>query len=341
LPLAALRVAPDVVDGLAQAGLKRIADIFDRPRAPLVARFGEDLIRRLDQALGHIDEPITPRLPLPSCVAEQRFGDPIALEQDVLGTIEHLAHELDRALERRGEGARLLQAVLFRADGKILRIEIGTGTPLRDAARIKRLFAEKLTAIADDWDPGFGFDVIRLSVLATERFECVQTGLGTADHAADLAHLVDRLGARFGLRRVTRLVPQDTHIPEFAVAAVPAHAVRAMSRYQARQAIEQDSLALTRPIRLLAQPEPIEATAEVPDGPPVQFRWRRVTHQVVHTEGPERIAMEWWRDDKGRALTRDYFRVESTDGIRLWLYREGLFAREAEHPRWFVHGLFA
>ena len=39
---------------------------------------------------------------------------------------------------------------------------------------------------------------------------------------AELWHLIDRLGARFGPRRVTRLVPQDTHIPEFAVAALPA-----------------------------------------------------------------------------------------------------------------------
>jgi protein ImuB len=348
LPLVALRIAADVVDGLAQAGLKRIADIIDRPRAPLAARFGEKLIRRLDQALGRLDEPITPRLPLPSCVAEQRFAEPIGLEGDVLGTIEHLAHELNCALERRGEGARLLQAALFRADGKVVRIEIGTGAPLRDAARVRRLFVDKLAAIADDWDPGFGFDVIRLAALATERLDPVQTGLESADHAVDLAHLVDRLGARFGLRRVTRLVPQDTHIPEFAVAAVPAYAARGVRRQASQQmqqhaqrAIEQDSLAPARPIRLFAQPEPIEATAEVPDGPPVHFRWRRVIHQVAHAEGPERIAMEWWRDDKGRTLTRDYFRVESTQGIRLWLYREGLFVREVKRPRWFVHGLFA
>src|SRR5450756_2221016 len=73
----------------------------------------------------------------------------------------------------------------------------------------------------------------------------------------------------------------------------------------------QDGLCPPRPIRLLGRPEPIEAIAEVPDGPPVRFRWRRVLHQVAHAEGPERIAMEWWHDPKGRALTRDYFRVES------------------------------
>jgi len=94
-------------------------------------------------------------------------------------------------------------------------------------------------------------------------------------------------------------------------------------------------------VRLFARPEAIEAIAEVPDGPPVRFRWRKVLHEVVSAEGPERIAMEWWRNDQGRALTRDYFRVEDREGARFWLYREGLYGRESERPRWFLHGLFA
>jgi protein ImuB len=78
----------------------------------------------------------------------------------------------------------------------------------------------------------------------------------------------------------------------------------------------------------------------VPDGPPVQFTWRRVNYRVVHAEGPERIAMPWWRDDRGKAFTRDYFRVESCEGIRVWLYREGAF-QAGTPPIWFLHGLFA
>jgi len=176
----------------------------------------------------------------------------------------------------------------------------------------------------------------------------VQTGLSQSDHAEEMAHLVDRLGARFGLSRVTRQVPQNTHIPEFAVASVPAHAPRTVTKQAgaAALAIEQDtlaqdSLAPVRPIRLLSRPEPIEATAQVPDGPPIKFRWRHVQHLVAHAEGPERIAMEWWRNDRGEKLTRDYFRVECGEGARVWLYREGLYGREIETPRWFVHGLFA
>jgi protein ImuB len=103
---------------------------------------------------------------------------------------------------------------------------------------------------------------------------------------------------------------------------------------------EQDSLAPTRPIRLFERPEPIEATAAVPDGPPVQFTWRRVRYIVAQAEGPERIAMDWWRDEQGHALTRDYFRVESREGVRVWLYRQGFF-NDHTPPAWFLHGVFA
>jgi protein ImuB len=95
-----------------------------------------------------------------------------------------------------------------------------------------------------------------------------------------------------------------------------------------------------RPLRLFAKPEPVDVMAEVPDGPPARFRWRRALHQVAHAEGPERIAMEWWRSDRGEP-TRDYFRIEDEKGRRFWLYRDGLYDRETENPRWFMHGVFA
>ena len=88
-----------------------------------------------------------------------------------------LARKLGRVLERRGEGARLLQAALFRTDGKVSRIEVGTSEPLRDPARIRRLFADRLAVIGDEVDPGFGFDMLRLAALVTERREPTQTGL--------------------------------------------------------------------------------------------------------------------------------------------------------------------
>ena len=342
LPIAALRVDAEIVAGLKTSGLTCIGDLAARPRAPFAARFGKGLLLRLDQALGYVDEPIMPRLPVPAAMAEQRFPEPIAREADVLATIEHLGCQLVPVLERRGEGGRLFQTALFRADGKVHRLKIGTGSPLRDPPRVRKLFEERLAVLGDACDPGFGYDMVRLSALVTERMEPGQTGLAGPDHAEELAHLIDRLGARFGIRRVSRLVPQDTHIPEYAVMNVPAHAPR--SAPAAMPSIEQDSLSAARPIRLFNRPEPIDAIAQVPDGPPIRFSWRHVTHQVAHAEGPERIAMEWWRDHRGNRLTRDYFRVESDAGARMWLYREGLYGREDKPPkvpRWYLHGLFA
>jgi protein ImuB len=102
-----------------------------------------------------------------------------------------------------------------------------------------------------------------------------------------------------------------------------------------------------RPLRLFEHPEEIQVIAQVPDGPPARFVWRRAAHAVVRAEGPERIAMEWWRPDV-QVFTRDYFRIEDEHGLRFWLYRDGLYDREIDpktgepvKPAWYMHGLFA
>jgi protein ImuB len=349
LPLEALRLDAEKIDALARVGLKKIADIEGRPRAPLAARFGAELLRRLDQAFGRADEPIAPRLPLPPYIAERSFAEPITQEDFVLETIEHLAADLARRMEVRGDGARALQVTLYRVDGAVRRLSVATSKPLRDTRALCRLFKERFATLADELDPGFGFDVVRLSVTTTEKTEPLQKEI-TRDAGAtdDIAHLIDRFGVRFGIRRVVRFAPNASHVPEFAVVGVPAyHPPPQAGEGDHREAMvegvtpAQDAVGPARPLRLFERPEEIDAIAEVPDGPPARFHWRRVTHEVAQSEGPERIAMEWWRDAKGRPLTRDYFRIEDRNGRRFWLYREGLYDRETARPRWFVHGVFA
>ncbi len=345
LGVAALGLETSAVTALARLGLKRVSDLAVAPRAPLAARFGMDLLDRLDRVRGFAEEPISPRRPLPACTAERRFAEPIGHEDDVRRSILAMAGELSRILARRGEGARRLELVFFRADGAVRRLGVETGRPLRDPQAMLRLYRERLDSLADPVDPGFGFDVLRLSALVVERLDPEQTGLdGRGRDEEALADLTDRLGARLGSRRVMRLSAQDTHDPQRASLLVP------VRRATAGQGADWSAWAAgdeppTRPIRLLDPPERVEALAEIPDGPPVRFRWRRVMHAVRKAEGPERIAPEWWRvkDDGSprETFTRDYFRIEDEAGRRFWLYREGLFGRETGAPRWFVHGLFA
>jgi protein ImuB len=347
LPLSALRIPSVTSASLARVGLKRIGDILDLPRAPLTARFGSEVLRQLDRALGHEHEPLTPRLPVAPYVAEQRFAEPIAREEDVLSMTGRLARRLQFALERRGDGARRIELTLFRTDGVVRRIAAGTSRPLRDPDEIRGLFVERLAALADALDPGFGFDMARLSVVVAEPSPPQQIGIGGGEDAAELCRLVDRLSARLGARRVQRLTAQDSHIPEVAEAVLPAQAVNGDAGWNAFRRYREEAALSPRPLRLLTRPEPIEAVAEVPDGPPLRFRWRRALHEVVAAEGPERIEGAWWSEHGGHSfgnLARDYFRVEDKSGLRFWLFRAGLYRDLVPGdpaPTWFLHGTFA
>jgi len=351
LPLAALRLEPATIAALARVGLKRVGDIIDLPRSPLTARFGASLLRRLDRALGQEHEPLNPRLPVAPYVAEQRFHEPIAREKDVLGTVEKLAARLGIALERRGDGARRIELTLFRTDGAVRRIAAGTSRPLRDAQDIRALFTERLAALADTYDPGFGFDMARLSVVIAEACPPEQIGIGGEEDAGELVRLVDRLSARLGASRVGRPVSLDSHIPERAAATVPAQTVKADQGWDAFRRHRAEAELAPRPLRLLTRPEPIEALAQVPDGPPLRFRWRRALHDVISAQGPERIEGAWWSEPGAHAAdnrARDYFRVEDKSGLRFWLYRSGLYRdlvrgdlANAAPPSWFLHGTFA
>jgi protein ImuB len=223
---------------------------------------------------------------------------------------------------------------------------------LRDPKLLARLFRERIEAAGEDGlDTGYGFDVVRLAATKIEPANIPQSALaiGMEDHerdySADIADLIDRLGARLGLRRVLRFEQPETHIPEFAVSAIPAAQTRGRRSVHARPfaanpcAIANAGGLPARPLKLLEPPEPIDAIASVPDGPPARIRWRCVWHDIAAIEGPERIAPEWWKQEEA-ALTRDYFRAEDSDGQRFWLFRQGLYTTETVQPRWFLHGLF-
>ncbi len=368
LPVFTLGADDMVTRGLRRAGLKTIGDVASRERREITARFGAAFTALLEQVLGQRDAPISPRKPLPDYMVEKRFAEPVATDDAIATALSGLAQTLIALMERHGKGARQLDASFFRADGAVRTITVETGQPVAKIEVIERLFRERLEALADSLDPGFGFDLIRLAAsrigVVVER----QRDLDATIHDNDeVSELIDRIAARIGGRRVAAHLPQDTHIPECAALAVSAQhhlAAAALAIWPVRAEDEPP----LRPLRLFARPEPIEVLADFPHGPPAGFRWRRAFHRIVLVEGPERIAMEWWnspapeqiqgRDDDferlhpphgeveatpvdGRRLTRDYFRAEDSEGMRFWLYREGVHRREVGTFRWFLHGLFA
>jgi len=337
LPITALNCDDKILRALRHAGLKTIGQVAERLHSELSERLGKSFVTRLRAMLGAEEQPLEPRRPLPDLMTEQRFAEPVVTEEIISASLLSLAESLGGILERQGCGVRMLEAAFFRADGKVERIVIKMGEPLRDSKVMLRLLRQKLDALADPLDPGFGFDLIRLEALLTEETKPATVSFDSDENARQqIRFLVDRLSIRFGEHRVQRFVPQDTHIPECSGVAVPAQDDEFTGPTWSLK--RQPGDPPRRPLRLLERPEEISAMASIPDGPPVRFRWRHCLHEVARAEGPERIAMEWWR---AHGLTRDYFRVETREGQRFWLYRDGLYHQTTSPPRWYLQGLFA
>lgn len=333
LPAAALRLSTDTVLLLKRLGLKRIGDIATVPREALVRRFRRveaahnNPVIRLDQAMGRLAEPLIPTGTPPPLLARVKLFEPVGDLAGLTRMLEDLGPSLAALLRKADKGVRALRFTAYRVDGEALAVEAATGLATRDPAHMTALFGEKLAQI----DPGFGVEAATLEAVRHEPLGGIQddfTGKGEA--ALDEARLVDRLVQRLGAGAVCRAVAEGSHLPERGSAlratsleGVPLHPV------------QRDWL----PLRLLGHPEMAEVIHAVPEGAPRTIRWRRCLHRIVRSDGPERIAPEWWRSHSATRL-RDYYRVEDTDGRRLWLFREGLAGDgRGGHPLWFVHGL--
>jgi protein ImuB len=337
LPIEALRLDDNATLLLRRLGLKTVGAVAGLPRHALARRFRSkqaamNVCLRLDQMFGISHETITPLRPATRHAVRRAFAEPMLEQAAITHGLEHLTHRLSGGLEKAGLGARRIVLTACRADGGAQDLEIRLGTPSRDAGHIMRLFAERIETL----DPGFGIDALILTAATTEPLTPDQNRLvgAGADSFETPSALIDRLTNRLGEQNVHRRAPHASHLPERATRSVAAH-----SRPQSSLR-DQD---LSRPFRLFDHPEQITAIAEVPDGPPLQFTWRRLTRRVARARGPERIAPEWWPSGGVLEETRDYYEIEDTEGRRYWIYRAGLYQDPARRgpPRWYVHGLFA
>lgn len=326
LPVRSLRLSRETVAGLVQLGIERVGQLAAKPRASLRLRFGEEAVLRLDQALGHAPEPLV-HLALPEMPGVRlAFAEPIGAPETLARVTERLLTDLCAVLERQGVGVRRLDLLFRRVDGASQGLRIATAQPTRTVRHLLRLFVERLALV----DPGFGIDEAVLAASRVEWFDATQAGLGdlTRDGAeADLAELVDRLTVRLGARRVFRAAPVASALPERSVRRIGPLAAVPDAEWPTD---------LPRPVRLLRRPESVMVVALAPDHPPALFVWRHMRLRVARADGPERIHGAWWVSDAEGGLVRDYYRVETTDGDRWWLFRD---APAVEGGRWWLHGI--
>ena len=360
LPVRGLRLPADIAAALRRMGLRRIGDLLTLPRAPLAVRFGEALLRQLDQAMGRLDEPLSPRRPTPAFQARLAFAEPIGRRDDVAAALDHLLVDMCARLQTAHNGARRLELAAYRTDGTVARAAVGTSRPTRTPGHLRRLFGEKL----DSLDPGFGIEVMTLGALVVNPLPPAQARIGLDTEAAraeSLAQLVDRLGNRLGGNAVVHLAPHPTHIPERACRGIPAMMGFAaspltptLSRWERGAAaragkgktadIEDHRSRQPRPVNLLASPEPIEVVAPGAGRPAgaVSLAPHPLSDRPRRGSGADRpgVVACGWRSRRGGAVPHP--RLLSGRGQRrpaLLDLPRGMLPPDRP-PRWYLHGMF-
>jgi protein ImuB len=325
LPVEALRLPQEIVLELRRLGLSTVSAVRKIPRRSLAVRFGSVLLWRLDRIFQQAEEPLTPWRPPAPYRASRILAEPISTTAAVECVLRDLLQEICERLEKNRLGLRHIDLGCCRVDGTVDRCELRTSKPTRSTSHLMRLFGDRLGALRS----GFGFEAFVLSVLDTEALHPTQLSLLQTNSIADESSfdaLVDRFGVRFGFREVNRIRVCESLLPEYAVefcsAAAPAGISAKWPDYR------------VRPVRLVDPPMRIEVSILIPGGSPVQFFIGARRHRIVRSEGPERLAAEWWRETTLPWSTRDYYRIEDEQGFRFWVFRD-----PSEH--WFLHGYFA
>jgi protein ImuB len=328
LPVRALRIPTEIAIELGRVGLTTIGVMRRVPRDSLATRYGPDVLRRLDQALGLAAESITPhRAPAPYRTGRV-FAEPIGTTASVERVAVDLLTALCTRLEKEHRGARRFDLACHRVDGSAGYVTVRTSKPGRAITHLMRLFSEKMGTL----DAGFGIEVVTLSAADVAAAAPIQMALPQCGESVEentsLNELLDRIGLRLGFERVCRFQIRESLLPESSTEFVPVTiAPGPNSAWPAHR---------IRPVHLIDPPAPIEIAEIIPGKWPVRIRVGCQLHRIVRAEGPERLTPEWWREQPAAWSTRDYYRIEDEQGARFWIFRETRRIEAGE--RWYLHG---
>lgn len=347
LPVAALRLATDTLSMLAECGLRTVGQLLELPRSSLPSRFGSALLLRLDQALGTVEELLTPEVPPEPILVRQKWEYPIH-DAAVMDSI--LRDQLERVFVELQQRQRVTQELRV-----TWRTETGEPEPLvirllKPTQSTDRL-AELLSLRQERFPVSGGVTSIEMELIPSLREAARRTTLFEQADTQDteFAHLIERLSQRLGEEAVlrSRLVPEAQ--PELATTREPwlPRGVTAQFKTAARHSVRRinpsrdgeptsvlkgrsELFLATRPLRLLPSPERL--TICRPGAPSLDcFRWRGREYRVASLSWPERIVTGWWRE---RSVHRDYYRIETEDGARFWVYQD------LENHHWSLHGVY-
>jgi protein ImuB len=327
LPPSALRLPVKIIQRLLQLGYYQIHGFLSMPRSMLRRRFGQDLLVRIDQALGLVEEPLRPLQPVVAYQERLPCLEPIRNRAGIEIALHRLLEGLCKQLQADGKGLRSAILKCHRVDGEIIQIQIGTNRPSHHLEHIFKLFELEISKLR----PELGIELFLLEAPITEEAEAVQETMWAATGSLidpSIAELLDRITHKLGPEAVQRFLPRQHYWPE--------RSFKPSASLQEKPAIPWPQHR-RRPILILPVPEPIQVAAPLPDYPPILFIYKEHRCYIKKADGPERISNEWWLESGEH---RDYYAVEDEAGKRYWLFRSGHYQEDGQ-SKWFLHGFFA
>lgn len=336
LPVTALRLEANCIDGLLRSGLRTIGALRGIRPADLAMRFGDSLTLRLEQLNDDRSERLVALRADQPMLVTRHWPEPISGEAPVARMVDWLIDEMASLLMTQEQQARQFELGWQYADGNTAHMQFRLSRASNDRLIMHRLCADAASRI----DAKFGIDYSWMRASGLVDYRPVTALLGTDRTGLaeiELDHMIDVLAARLGPEKVRRAIPRNSwHIEqsEKRVAVTDAE-----DRHHDWQIDMPAALSAPRPVRLLNIAEPITTISVLPDHPPQKLIWRKKHWKVTQASGPERIGPAWWQAGLKDTRSRDYYRLQLSQGPRIWVFREGL-AERGDKIGWYMQGFF-
>ena len=309
LPVAALRLNNTILSQLERLGLSQVGQLYGLPRAAMQSRFGDDLLRRLDQAMGRAAELIEiVQLP-PDFRTDWLFEHPVEHRPTIDQVVGQLVERLCDMLNAHQRGALQVACHFTCQDRSTKQTQVGMFCPTADPGHIVKLLEMRLEHIT------LSAPVTKVEVVASahQTFDDDQASMFDRQkrrhESAAVGSVMDRMAGRLGREAVVRCAFRADAQPERACQCLPVtggntnrraarparrQANRRRSKPVATKGASESSAAngftqqlgpLDRPLHLFREPVAVTVRAAMRGGPICEFVWHE-RHEIAKLWGP-------------------------------------------------------
>ena len=303
-----------VFQKLHNIGVRNLQDLWRLPRPDLARRFGQNLVKHLDQLLGYSPD-IRAQHEVPLCFDESlELPAEIIDKQLLLSSAELLLKRLVLFLQQQDAGITRVFFYLYHYEHPVSHIILGFRQSTRDYAHILDLLQQQLDKVTLPSK----VNSLRLNVTEIVPLSGIENTLFPShilpreekQSSPEWYTLLEQLQNRLGLDALHYLDVLDDHRPEYAWC------------YQTDIGNSAGLKTLARPAWLLHTPSALRISNGIPC----------LKGALRCIQGPERIQSGWWEKQE---VCRDYYIARDVDNRRLWIYRD-----LNQKARWYLHGFF-